>query len=356
MATRGKIGVLTFHKCINYGSYWQARCLVEGLRARGYDAELLDHDCRVAAIAELRCAFQPGLPERTARGDLRSYAAKTRRFFEAFSALPLSHPFSLHQPQALEGYDTIIVGSDEVWNLRHPWYGGKPIFYGAGFKVRRLVSYAASFGSHDAADGLSSPWTDHLSNFSALSVRDDNSRTLVRSALGREPEVVLDPCLQFAEFARPAPHNAAQPYALIYGHGFPAWLRGAARRWSEAVGIKLVSVGYKNDWADEQRITASPHEFAELMAGARAVITNFFHGCVFALLNAKPFAAAPTSYRFNKVRDLAAAVGAENRLVNEGTSAELLRDLLGTRPEPHVAHRIAACRHRSSSFLDAALA
>ena len=24
-----RIGVLTFHRCINYGSYWQARCLVE---------------------------------------------------------------------------------------------------------------------------------------------------------------------------------------------------------------------------------------------------------------------------------------------------------------------------------------
>ena len=38
-----KIGVLTFHRCINYGSYWQARCLVEGLRDRGFEAELLNH-------------------------------------------------------------------------------------------------------------------------------------------------------------------------------------------------------------------------------------------------------------------------------------------------------------------------
>jgi hypothetical protein len=29
-----RVGVLTFHRCINYGSYWQARCLVEGLRKR----------------------------------------------------------------------------------------------------------------------------------------------------------------------------------------------------------------------------------------------------------------------------------------------------------------------------------
>ncbi len=32
MASPLRVGVLTFHRCINYGSYWQARCLVEGLR------------------------------------------------------------------------------------------------------------------------------------------------------------------------------------------------------------------------------------------------------------------------------------------------------------------------------------
>src|SRR6266496_1522248 len=64
-ARRKKVGVLTFHKCINYGSYWQARCLVEWLLARGHDAELLDHDCACVRRAEAKCALQPKLPERT---------------------------------------------------------------------------------------------------------------------------------------------------------------------------------------------------------------------------------------------------------------------------------------------------
>lgn len=39
MSSTRSVGVPTFH-----GSHWQARCLVEGLRACGIDAELLDHD------------------------------------------------------------------------------------------------------------------------------------------------------------------------------------------------------------------------------------------------------------------------------------------------------------------------
>src|SRR5881275_3343277 len=105
MAFPRKIGVLTFHRSINYGSYWQARCLVEGLRARGHDAELLDHDCSRIRRSEFACALQPELPRRTPPALLRSYAAKARQFAEAVSRLPLSRRFALQQPESADRYD-----------------------------------------------------------------------------------------------------------------------------------------------------------------------------------------------------------------------------------------------------------
>ena len=54
----------------------------------------------------------------------------------------------------MESYDLVVVGSDEVWNLHHPWYGGCSLFYGDGINARRLVSYAASFGNYSAWNGL----------------------------------------------------------------------------------------------------------------------------------------------------------------------------------------------------------
>ena len=356
MAARQKIGVLTFHRCINYGSYWQARCLVEGLRARGADAELLDHDCRHVAIAELRCAFQPELPQRTPRRDFGSYASKARKFFRAFEGLPLSSRFPLHQPEALEGYDTIVIGSDEVWNLSHPWYGGKPIFYGVGIRTPRLISYAASFGSYSCHWGIDEYWARQLDRFDALSVRDDNSYWLVRGATSNEPEVVLDPCLQFPEPAKRQPARSAEPYAIVYGHGFPRWFIEAVRRWSIGQGVRLIALGYRSGWTDEQRVSAAPEEFAQLIGGAKAVITNFFHGCVFALLNAKPFVTVPSEYRFNKVRDLTALLGAQRHMVAEEAPASLYEELLSEPLAPHIGRRIAEHRARSSAFLDAALA
>jgi Polysaccharide pyruvyl transferase len=288
------------------------------------------------------------------RSDWPLYAGKARRFFEAFQKLPLSRRFSLEQPDEIEGFDLVIVGSDEVWNLRHPWYGGRAIFYGAGLRAGRLVSYAASFGNHDASDGLDGWWAGKLRDFAAISVRDENSRTLVRGALGTEPDLVLDPCLQFPRVIGACKATPDAPYAVVYGHGFPDWFKQAARRWADARRYRLVSIGYRNDWADEQRITADPEEFAGLMAGAAAVATNFFHGCVFALLNTKPFACPPSSYRSNKVRDLTQALGAGKHLVADGAGD--FEPAMDEPPTPAILGRIAELRQRSDRYLDHALA
>ena len=146
----------------------------------------------------------PLLPERSPRSDFPLYARKIRKFLKALKSLPRSPCFGLDRPEQVDGYDLVIVGSDEVWNLRHPWYGGRGLFYGAGLRTKRLVSYAASFGNHDASDGLGGWWANSLRQFASISVRDENSRQMIRTTLDREPEIVLDPCLQFPPAAQPA--------------------------------------------------------------------------------------------------------------------------------------------------------
>src|SRR3954464_3277578 len=106
-----RIGVLTFHRCINYGSYWQAKCLVEGLRTRGYDAVLLDHDSRTVSLAEWKCGFQPTLPVIGPRSDRTHYRAKVINFLNCIAQLPLSRRFDLDNPADCEPFDVTVVGS-----------------------------------------------------------------------------------------------------------------------------------------------------------------------------------------------------------------------------------------------------
>jgi hypothetical protein len=354
MLASRKLGILTFHRCINYGSYWQARCLADGLRGLGHEAVLLDHHSREVTWAEWRCAFQPLLPQRASREDQRRYAIKARKFLEAIERLPLSQPFALDDPAAMEPYGTVVVGSDEVWNLTHPWYGGRPLFYGEGVRAGRLVSYAASFGNYDASAGLDPLWSGLLDRFSAISVRDNNSRELIRNGTGEEPALVLDPVLQFPPELAPAP-ACDKPYLAVYGHGLPEWFGQRVTTAAREAGLVTISLGYRNDWADEQWITAGPEEFAQAMAGAAAVATNFFHGCVFALVNDKPFACALSPYRSNKVRDLTAALSADHHLTSEAIGEAAFAQLLTAPLDPAIHAAIGRLRAQSHAYLETSL-
>ncbi|WP_227624953.1 polysaccharide pyruvyl transferase family protein [Fimbriimonas ginsengisoli] len=349
-----KIGVLTFHRCINYGSYWQARCLVEGLRSRGHDAFLLDHVSSRINIAEWRCALRPTLPTPVSKSDSERYACKIRKFLAEFERLPLSAPFDIDHPERLAPMDAVVIGSDEVWNLQHPWYAGQAAFFGLGLPAERIVTYAASFGNYSCWEGIGSPWTDLLSRLDAIAVRDENSWWMLKNALGIEPETVLDPCLQFPPTSETAWSGPTKPFAVVYGHNFTPAFAHAGRRWADSRKLLLLSVGYRNDWADSQWIEAGPLEFAEAMRRCESVATNFFHGCVFALNNVKPFACEISPYRSIKVRGLMGLLGGEAHLVADGSS-ESVGALLSQPIADHLFERLQAVRDASDRYLSLSL-
>jgi hypothetical protein len=349
---KGRIGILTFHRCINYGSYWQARCLVEGLRAHRYDAWILDHTSPAVDFAEWRVALRPTLPTPVPKEDIAAYVRKTRKFQREFERLPLSRSFSLDDLSRMEKFDTVVLGSDEVWNLQHPWFAEQPAFFGVGLRAERVIAYAASFGNYSCWKGIGSPWTDFLGQLDAISVRDENSWWMIKNSLGVEPEMVLDPCLQFPLPPEGEWEGLDKPYALVYGHNFSPAFAARVREWADERGLPLVSIGYRNDWADHQWLDAGPHDFAHAMRRAQAVTTNFFHGCVFALQNEKPFACELTPYRSIKVSGLLELLDASHHLV-EGNAA--LDALLGQPAKAVVYERIAEVRLRSNEFLKRSL-
>jgi hypothetical protein len=354
--TGPRTGILTFHRCINYGSYWQAKCLAEGLQARGNDATILDHHSRRVNLIEWRCAYQPLLPIQTPAADIPLYRNKIERFFRAFESLPLSSRFSLDDSQGMEHYDMIVVGSDEVWNLFHPWYGKHPLFFGEGLRTNRLISYAASFGNYPSSIGLGQEWSSRLLGFDAISVRDENSFLLIKNAMDIDPAIVLDPCLQFPiNTEERIYHHFSKPYLAVYGHNFSEQYVRLVRQWASKKELRLISIGYRNDWADEQWIDADPHDFSHFIAGAEAVATNFFHGCVFSIRHGKPFACESSQYRSYKVQNLLKKLDGEQHLITEETPFADVDAILSSPPGELIYQNIDYYRQRSNDFLDRAL-
>jgi polysaccharide pyruvyl transferase WcaK-like protein len=349
-----KIGILTFHRCINYGSYWQTRCLYEKLTSLGHDIEILDHRSIRTDLAEWRCALKPVLPTPVPDSDIPLYRKKIEKFFNAFRSYRLSEAFNLDTPPSLDKFDLIIVGSDEVWNLSHPWFGGHSIFFGSEIKTCKLISYAASFGNFDSTNKLDASWASMLSKFESISVRDYNSSEIIKNTLGFEPEIVLDPCLLYPlSSEKVAIYN--NKYLAVYGHNFSPQFARNLRSWADKKRIKLISIGYRNDWVHQNWIDAGPIEFMSFIEQSEAVITNFFHGCIFSFIFSKPFICNTTPYRTHKIRDLMRLTGSMNRLATDEISEISVNSLLTLPPETSVINTISDLRTKSNGYLKQSL-
>jgi len=256
----------------------------------------------------------------------------------------------------MEDYDMIVVGSDEVWNLFHAWYGKCPLFFGDGLRAETIIAYAASFGNYPVAWGLGEEWANRLYNFDAISVRSENAQLNVKNATGIDPEIVLDPCLQFQmNFNKRSYKNLQEPYIAVYGHNFSDSFIERTKDFSIATKTRTISIGYRNDWADENWLVADPHDFANFMEGAQAVATNFFHGCIFSLRNEKPFVCEITPYRSQKIEGLMHLVGAETHLVREGSGVEDFYNGMSEPLQGRIIQKLNDLRETSNEYLDSAL-
>jgi hypothetical protein len=145
------------------------------------------------------------------------------------------------------------------------------------------------------------------------------------------------------------------PFAAVYGHNFSASFAREIRRWASERKLPLVSISYRNDWADVQWLEAGPDDFAQAMARSTAIATNFFHGCVFALRSERPFACETSPYRGNKLHGLVAKVGAERHLLPPDAASEDVDGCLDDALDPAITRRIDVLREHSARYLDAAL-
>jgi hypothetical protein len=87
-----------------------------------------------------------------------------------------------------------------------------------------------------------------------------------------------------------------------------------------------------------------------MFQNATAVVTTYFHGCVFSLRCTRPFVAQLSMYRSNKVEGLLTAVGALHRIYNVEKPGTV--DSLLVKPiEPEVLAKISALRAASEDYL-----
>ena len=313
-----KIGILTWYYAMNHGARAHTYALLYTLRKMGYEAEII--------------AYKPWHSYK----DIEHYWFVTRNIPLMLEKIKYRLEFKLTEKDykymsrkvrsAKEidnlGYDLIILGSDEIFNIKHLITSKDYTYFGVGIEKTPMVTYAVSCGQSEENIQWPSEVIDSVKRIKALSVRDINSQRIIEANTGRKADMVLDPTLLF-DFSSLADKKwSYRDYILIYAFGFIDEYKEQIINYAQKNSKKIICVGNKYEWADVNIQYPSQYQWYAAFEQASLVITNSFHGTIFALKNKIPFVNIFMGDKVTKISNLLEQFGIlfDDRLLTSSRS------------------------------------
>ncbi|MDM1384255.1 polysaccharide pyruvyl transferase family protein [Myroides marinus] len=239
-------------------------------------------------------------------------------------------------------YETIIVGSDQVWRPKYSIDISQD-FLGFIQSSIKKVAYAASFGTDkwEFSDELTRTCSKLLRDFNAVSVREDSGVDLCKEFLGCEAEQVLDPTLlltqqDYLEIIKEKINDKTEggiyTYILDKSKDKVEIIKTITKVLNKSVFNKQPKYALNNNKSLEFSYDSFGYPaIEEWLAGFRDadfIVTDSFHGTVFSIIFNKPFVAISNSERGRaRFISLLKLFNLENRLVEDKVDIEVILQL-----------------------------
>lgn len=385
-----RIGVVTYCHCQNYGAELQAYALQETLRRIGWQSEIIQFE-RSRITWQQKCyKFSRAIFMRIKRSPfhgvidvvkimarpvmrrlsspsqvaLKGLELRSSRF-EAFWATYENHTEKIDFT-GLGGlnYEVLIAGSDQIWNWLQTG-DVSPFFLMFGSEKCRKCSYAASLSESYIPRRYRDMYVNGLKNLDFVSVRESMGQAELQKLTSKPVEVVLDPTLLLARSDWSKVWSDAikieQPYIFSYSlNESPMYVKEVAAM-ANTFGMKVVNIK-SSPWGTGRPefidvFDAGPREFLYLLAHSKFVVTNSFHGTIFALNFHVPFLSLlnPVSGSNSRIQSIVQELGVQDRAVFDDDKCAIKNALLKEIDFGLVEKRRATLDERSRQFLNVAL-
>jgi hypothetical protein len=258
------------------------------------------------------------------------------------------------------------VGSDVVWFPRNEGV----FFLSFAPSSRKKISYAASFGLGEVPDKYKKNVSDGIAGFHSISVREHRGVELVKELTGRDAQWVVDPTILLTDDKWRAISKSPidiNGYILTYFLGETPYMRKGVKQISKETGLKVVNIAGGN-WEfqnscdklkeylhQKMRIRemniydVGPAEFIGLFENASIVLTNSYHGMIFAIIFRKSFLSFPRKGVDGRQRSFADMLNLDHGILNEGQEVPSLDIIKQDYDKIH--NRLEELRNSSMYFL-----
>jgi hypothetical protein len=320
-----KVGIITFQWSRNYGAALQTFALTHYLKAIGIDVQVVNYK---PSYPKKEASFSSKMKDKILslllipdKKNINNQIARFDKFRSEFFSL--TKPCVDTNDIATLDLDCYICGSDQIWNPSLT--GGKldPVYFAAFETTGRKVAYAASIGEKNVRDCDKETFIKFLEGFHSVSVREAQIVEIIEEFSIVPVENVLDPTLllnQHDYSAIAEERIVEEPYLLIYQNTRNNYIYEVARKVASAKELRIIELGYRRQFPStgvDIIESAGPKEFLSLYQYADYIVTNTFHGTVFAVQFEKDFISIPLTGRESRVENLTNKLGLMDRLLYE---------------------------------------
>ena len=316
MIMEKRIGILTFHRADNLGAVLQAYALSKYItESIGVTAEIVDYKCET--VESTRYAHSGNFVTRI---PLALYYKIKRNGFDRFRKEHLSLSATVYTKDNIaecnQVYSTFIAGSDQIWNTG---CSGNDATYFLDFadaeKIK--IAYAASMGAVEFTRNEIKTYTEYLSRFKAISVREQSS--INKLNLSNDTMILPDPVFlldkkQWEDVA--VKKNQKKKYVFVYLIQEDVNVLNAATKYARQHDCEIVINKKSIDFIMHN----APDFFLGWIDNAEAVFTNSFHGTAFSIIFQKRLAAdiaLKNGGTNNRINELLCSAGLEQCIISE---------------------------------------
>lgn len=290
-----KIGILTFHRALNYGAKLQAYALMTKLKET-YKTEIIDYRCEAIENDYFRTnKVKTLLKSIVFPKYMRDQRIRAKRFRDFDKRLVLSSLYYINNIKDVNlCFDKIICGSDQIWN---PFLTGYDYTYLLDFaEKKKACSYAISLGKGQPSDWDTSKLETCLRKYKSILVRESNSISIlqkfdsslsVKSVL--DPVFLLNRKQWIDNFL--LVKKMTEKYIFMYIVAKHDIAIQRAQHIAKDKGYKIYFVdGGRSKYDGVTNINnLGPLEFLKLLFNAEMVVTTSFHALALSLILNIPF-------------------------------------------------------------------
>lgn len=294
-----KICTITCQNADNHGARLQCYALVRYLQKQGHSVSVIDYRPHYMRGPRLWYWPQASIKE-WAKFFLqipdRKRAVRRHQCFDEFSKKYIPRTRIYYNIDELRKdppvADMYIAGSDQIWNTTFP-NGTDPGYYlDFGPKEIRRESFAASFATSEIVPFARDFVRENLKRFDKITVREQSALKILED-LGYHGTLQDDPVflLSAEEWNEIADGTGeGEKYVLVYDFYADEKIKKKALSLAAEKECKVYAIcPMKLSYAEKNFVYSGPETFVSLIKNANCVVSNSFHGTVFAMIYHIPF-------------------------------------------------------------------